>query len=136
MFALRDALVPGTGSNDTSDTALAAKLKMSRQTIYEWKHDPRFVAWLASELKGEHDHDWSLILSKHSELAKRGSVKSAEFIARTRSIGVKGGGFTDQGGDHLTLDASVKNNYSVVILSPRPPAMPAPALPAAPGGQS
>jgi hypothetical protein len=73
------------------------------------------------EMTDAEDIDWCLVIDKQTQLAIRGSVRSAEFLARVRSVGLKGGGFTDQGGDHI--DNSVKN-YSVVLLSPRPPAPP------------
>lgn len=101
------------------------KLKLSRRTIYEWKQDPAFRKWFLAEMLGEREHDWELVLAKHHQLAIRGSVRSAEFLARVRTVGIKGGGFEPAGGD--SIDQSV-TNYSVVLLSPRPPA--SPALPA------
>lgn len=98
---------------------MAAKIKASRQTIYEWKQDPQFRAWLSNQLGVEQEQcKWFLMLETHYELGIRGSVRSAEFIARTRSVGLKGGGF-EPGGD--TVDQSVAN-YQVILLSPRPPA--------------
>ncbi len=100
---------------------MAAKLKMSRQTIYEWKQNPSFRQWLEDQLGVEQDRlGWRLIVETHTNLAIRGSVKSAEFIARARTIGIKGGGFTDQGD---VVDQSV-TNYKVILLCPRPPALP------------
>jgi hypothetical protein len=120
LFALRDALVP-TGDKQHHDSALAKRVKVSRQTIYEWKQDPGFRAWLHDQLGTEQaHHKWLLMLETHYELGIRGSVKSAEFIARARSIGIKGGGFQDSV-EHV--DQSI-TNYSVTIMAPRPPALP------------
>lgn len=97
---------------------MAKKVKCSRQTIYEWKQDPAFRRWLNDQIGTEQEHiKWVLLLETHYELGMRGSVKSAEFIARARSVGVKGGGFTD-GGDTV-VDQSI-TNYTVVSLVPRP----------------
>lgn len=115
---MRDALLPGTGDNVTSDAGMAKRLKMSRQTLWEWKQNPAFVAWWQRMLAGCRDLDWDLVLDKHTQLAIRGSVRSAEFLARVRSVGIKGGGFTD-GGDTL-VDQSI-TNYTVVSLVPRAP---------------
>lgn len=131
LFALRDALTP-TGDARVNDTAMGEKCKVSRTTIWEWKHDPEFRMWLASELTRERDHDWDLVLDKHHQLAIRGSVRSAEFLAKVRTVGLKGGGFADS---VENLDQSV-TNYSVVLLSPRPPALPAPAEKSVGGGQA
>lgn len=122
LFCLRDACLP-TGDKLVNDTVMADKVKVSRQTIYEWKQDPRFAAWLHGQMTGEHSHEWDLVLTTHHQLAIRGSVRSAEFLARVRTVGLKGGGFVPAEGD--TIDNSIKN-YSVVLLSPRPPALPAP----------
>lgn len=93
---------------------------MSRTTIWEWKHDPKFVAWFSREMSGGRDMDWDLVLDKHTQLAIRGSVRSAEFLARVRSVGMKGGGF-EPGGDDV--DQSV-TNYTVISMVPRPPELP------------
>lgn len=121
LFSLRDCLLP-SGDKQHHDAAMAKKLKISRQTIYEWKQNPAFAGWLHAQLGTEQEHHkWLVMLETHYELGIRGSVKSAEFIARARSVGVKGGGFTD-GGD-TTVDQSV-TNYTVVSMVPRPPALP------------
>lgn len=120
LFSMRDALVP-SGDRLTSDVAMAKKVKVSRQTIYEWKQDPEFRTWLSGQLGVEQESiKWFLMLETHYELGIRGSVRSAEFIGRVRSVGIKGGGFTD-GGDQV--DQSV-TNYTVISLVPRPPALP------------
>ena len=120
LFALREAVSNG-GSGLVSDVAMATRLKMSRTTIWEWKHDPEFRAWLSSVLTMERDVDWDLVLDKHHQLAIRGSVRSAEFLAKVRSLGLKGGGFNDS----TDVDQSV-SNYTVQLLVPRPPALPVP----------
>lgn len=121
LFALREAVANG-GDGQTSDSAIERKMKLSRRTIYEWKKDPLFVAWYMREMLGERDMDWELILAKHTQQAIRGSVRSAEFVGRVRSVGMKGGGFTDS----PDVDNSVQN-YTVISLVPRPPALPSAA---------
>lgn len=118
LFALREAVSAG-GDGRTSDVAIAARVKVSRQTIYEWRQSSEFRAWLSSQLTMERDIDWDLVLDKHHQLAIRGSVRSAEFLAKVRSIGLKGGGFEPT----ADVDASVQN-YTVISLVPRPPALP------------
>lgn len=102
----------------TSDKAMAAALKMSRTTIWEWKHDPGFLPWLISEMKSEHDADFEAAMARHHRLAIQGSVRSFEAIARVRSIGQKGGGFTPEA-------VLGPGDYTVNLLVPRPPELPA-----------
>lgn len=116
---MRDALIPQSGDNQISDAAMARRLKMSRTTLWEWKHDPAFVAWWGRMMSGCRDLDWDLVLDKHTQLAIRGSVRSAEFLGRVRTVGQRGGGFNDS----PDIDQSV-TNYTVVSLVPRPPALP------------
>jgi len=93
---------------------------MSRLTLWEWKQDPGFRAWLRAKLDQTSDEHWPLILRRHELLAIQGSVKSAEFIGRVRSLGQRGGGFN---GDETVINGDVVANYSVNLLVPRPPAL-------------
>lgn len=72
----------------TSDSAMTAKLGMSRQTLWEWRHDSRFVAWLKEGLTAGHDIDFQLVIARHIQLAIGGSVRSAELLLRLKVIGV------------------------------------------------
>jgi hypothetical protein len=72
----------------TSDSAITAKLGMSRQTLWEWRHDARFVAWLKEGLTAGHDIDFQLAIARHIQLAIAGNVRSAELIFRLKVIGV------------------------------------------------
>ena len=81
LAALEEAI---TANEPYSDRALSTKLKMSRTTIWEWKHDPRFCRWYDCELNETSDLNWPLIIRKHEMLAMRGSVRSAEFLAKVR----------------------------------------------------
>jgi hypothetical protein len=130
LWAMSDALLPH-GDKQVHDTAMAEKLKMSRQTIWEWKQDPQFQAWIRAELGTEQEtFKWFQVLETHYNQAIRGSVRSAEFLARVRTVGIKGGGFTSEGAD-VTVDNSV-SNYQVNLLVPRPDD---PALKALPAGK-
>ena len=118
LFRLREAVATG-GDGRTSDVAIAPLVKVSRQTVYEWRQAAAFRAWLSAQLTMERDIDWDLVLDKHHQLAIRGSVRSAEFLAKVRSVGLRGGGFEPS----VDVDQSV-TNYQVVLLAPRPPALP------------
>jgi hypothetical protein len=61
-------------------------LRMSRQTLYEWRHDPQFCAWVRQRLDQTSEQNWTLILRKHELLAIQGSVRSAEFILKARTL--------------------------------------------------
>ena len=69
-----------------SDSAMAKALKMSRTTIWEWKHDSQFRRWLREKLDQTSDEQWPLILRRHEHLALQGSVRSAEFILKARTL--------------------------------------------------
>lgn len=114
LIALREAADEG---RPTSDRALSEELKMSRTTIWEWKHDAAFKVWLREELKTESDADFELAVARHTRLAIKGSVRSFEAIARLRAVGLKVS--VDQGD---AVDNSIAN-YSVNLLCPRPPAL-------------
>lgn len=113
----------------TSDSAVCRALKMSRQTLWEWKQDPYFRRWLRSGLDRTSDDHWPLILRRHELLAIQGSVRSAEFIARVRFMNHKGGRLDEP-------DADITTNYAVNVhmrqtpqgcvnlLIPRPPELP------------
>lgn len=110
LMALREAADEG---RRTSDRALSEELKMSRTTIWEWKHDPLFTAWLREELKSESDHNFELAVARHSRLAIQGSVRSFEALARLRSIGIKIGCGQVNAPESPTA-------YTLNLLVPRP----------------
>jgi len=116
LLALRDAALEG---RPTSDSAISEATGISRTTIWTWKHDPAFSTWVRDEIKGDHDVKFELAVARHTNLAIKGSVRSFEAVARLRSIGARGGGFTDPGD---VVDNSIAN-YSVNLLCPRPPAL-------------
>lgn len=129
LLAWREAALEG---RPISDSAIAEVIGISRTTIWTWNHDPGFMAWVRREVSLPHDSEFDLAVARHTRLAIRGSVRSFEAICRLRSVGVKGGGFTDSAEN---VDQSV-TNYSVILLSPRPPAMPAPEPKQVGGGQA
>jgi len=115
LWLLRDA-VSLVGDVKVNDTAMAQKCGISRTSIWQWKQDPEFLAWLRAMLVRERDTEWDLVLDKHTQLAMRGSVRSAEFLGKLRTVGARGGGFGDAGD---LVDNSIQN-YQVNLLVPRP----------------
>lgn len=134
LVALQDALANGGA---VSDRALCPALKMSRQTLYEWRQSPAFRCWMAAEIGRMNEDEWQLVIQKHTQLALRGSVKSAEFLLKARLLAWKiaGGGVDDRMGDetpNYRVDVLVeqtpqglrrKPEYAIGLLVPRPPAL-------------
>src|SRR5687767_6818133 len=83
LLALEAALA---ARQSVSDTAMARALKMSRTTIWEWKMNAPFNNWLREKLDQTSDEHWPLILRRHEHLAMQGSVRSAEFILKARTL--------------------------------------------------
>lgn len=118
-----------------SDRAICERLSLSRATIWEWKHDPRFRAWLRTELDRTSDEHWPLILRRHELLAIQGSVKSAEFIGKVRLVALKAGAGAPLNTDEFDGKGDITTNYQVNVLVqqtpqgtvnllvPRPPAL-------------
>lgn len=115
MIALRGAALEG---GKTSDSEMQRVTKISRMSMWEWKRDPAFVAWLIAAMRTSHDHDFELAMARHLRLAIQGSVRSFEAVARIRSIGQKGSGFPL--GDEPPIG---DRNYVINILVPRPTAL-------------
>lgn len=111
LMALREAADEG---RPTSDRALSEELKMSRTTLWEWRHDPAFTAWLREELKTESDTRFELAVARQTSLAIRGSVRSFEAVVRLRAIAAKIG---IENAHQSTENAP----YIVNLLCPRPP---------------
>jgi hypothetical protein len=100
-----------------TDLSVSKQLKMSRQTIFEWKQDPRFRAWLHDRLNRTSEDLWPFILRRHELLAIQGSVKSAEFIAKVRFLALKvaaGVALGGQYGENSTVD--ITTDYDVHVL--------------------
>lgn len=116
LRALQDALQE---QRSVTDTALCQGLKMSRTTLWEWRQDRCFVAWMKAELDRTDDLNWELVLLRHCHLAIRGSVRSAEFLLKVRLLARAPQPAWDGAGPAAT-------NYTVHILAPRP-ASPEPA---------
>src|SRR5688572_14178241 len=114
LLALEAALA---ARQSVSDTAMAKALKMSRTTIWEWKMDAAFNAWLQGRLDQTSDEHWPLILRRHEHLAMQGSVRSAEFILKARTLARPATGGVSE-------DADPSSHYTVNILVPRPPDLP------------
>lgn len=110
LFALRAAATDGT---NTSDAEMQRVTKISRMTMWEWKHDPGFRRWLSEAMRTEHDHDFELAVVRHSRLAIQGSVRSFEALARLRSIGIKIGFGQSNAPESPAA-------YTVNLLVPRP----------------
>ena len=105
LGALEDALEKRL---PCSDSALCRNLKMSRQTLWEWRHDLAFTRWLQSELDRTSDENWHKILRRHEYQAIQGSVRSAEFIAKVRFLARQ----TDDG-VAVTGGGDPTTNYSI-----------------------
>lgn len=116
LIALREAADEG---RPTSDRAIAEELKMSRTTIWEWKHDPAFLMWIREEMKTDTDTSFELAVARHMRLAIRGSVRSFEAVARVRAVGLK---IAVEPGSAVGVETGEGLPYSVILLSPRPPA--------------
>ena len=85
---------------------------MSRQTLYEWRQDAEFRRWISGEIGRLNEDDWQLVIRKHTQLALRGSVKSAHFLLGVRSLTAKLAG--PAAGEDAVGD--VTTNYQVRVL--------------------
>jgi hypothetical protein len=113
LAAVEDALANG---QPVSDRAICQSLKMSRQTLYEWRQDPNFRRWLAEEISRMNENDWQVVIRKHTQLAMRGSVKSAEFLLKARHLAWKTAG--GEAGDGMSGETT---NYKVEVLVEQTP---------------
>lgn len=116
LDALRAAVMCG---ENYSDAAIQRATRISRMTMWEWKRDPAFVAWVTAETKLESDRQWELAVARHLALAIKGSVRSFEALIRLRSLTFRSSAF-----EPLDDEPASKQDYKVVILCPRPPALP------------
>jgi len=120
LLAVREAAEAG---RPTTDVSICAGMHLSRRTLWEWRKDLRFCAWIVQEVLAPSDMHWALTIARHEQLAIRGSVRSAEFLLKTRLLaaGRLAGGRGDdaEGGDGLLVDAS--KHYHINFLVPRPP---------------
>jgi hypothetical protein len=66
------------------------------------------------ELDQTSDEHWPLILRRHEHLAMQGSVRSAEFILKARTL-------ARPPTSGVSEDADPSSHYTVNILVPRPP---------------
>jgi hypothetical protein len=83
----------------------------------EWKHDVRFQKWLRESLDRTSAENWPLILLRHEQLAINGSVRSAEFILKVRTLA------HSAAPDGAAFD-ECNPPYTVQLLVPRPPQLP------------
>ena len=91
---------------NTSDSEMQRLTKISRMTMWAWKKDSAFVAWLRGAMQSKHDLDFELAMARHLRLAIQGSVRSLSEpqLSRQRKalsfarIGVKGISFRLRGG--------------------------------------
>lgn len=102
-----------------TDVRVSKLLKTSRDTIWTWKQDPAFLKWFSEGMETGHNVDWEASKARMYGLAIQGSARHFEAIARVRSIGMKGGGFTPENAETNVT------NYTLNILVPRPPELPA-----------
>lgn len=117
-YAVRALAEEGTRP---SDVVVAKRLKCSRTTIWSWRQDEGFQTWIAKVFGLADDVEWLAAKARCLGLAIQGSVRHFEAYARVRTIGQKGGGFTTDG---VAGETNV-TNYTLNILVPRPPELPA-----------
>jgi hypothetical protein len=102
-----------------TDVRVSKLLKLSRNTIWAWKQDEGFLRWFSDGMQAGDDIEWRAAMARMLGLAIQGSVRHFEAIARVRSIGQRGGGFTPENASGETTQ-----NFQFNILVPRPPAEP------------
>lgn len=71
-----------------SDTAICDGLAMSRQTVWEWRQDPSFLAWLRVSLDTDQSLEMRCAISRHLHLAIEGSTRSLLVLAKLKAMGV------------------------------------------------
>ncbi len=65
---------------------LAAAGIKKRTTLSNWKRQAGFIEWLNAQLLGDADEEWAQVVLRHTGLAKAGSVRSAEFLLKVRTL--------------------------------------------------
>lgn len=116
LLALEDAVLRRL---PLSDTAICRALKMSRQTLHEWRLEDAFNRWVDETLEKTSHRLWPLIVRRQELNALTGSIKAAEFVARVRNVGGFGrGNALGEGDPERLIDA--RTQYAVNILVQRP----------------
>jgi hypothetical protein len=75
-------------SQPVTDTAICELLGMSRQTVWEWRQDVDFRAWLKIELDEDQTNCLRYAITRHIELAIQGSTRSLLVLTRLKQLGV------------------------------------------------
>jgi hypothetical protein len=107
---------------------LAPLIPCAPRSIYEWLHNPAFVAWFNSQVEDATEHLWRPILHKTSQLALQGSVEHAKLIAQIRGA-LRNDDGHGRGGVGVQVVIGVPRAGDRVEL---PADAPMPALPPAP----
>jgi hypothetical protein len=68
-----------TGAKAT-DEVIAEALDCRRQTISEWRRNPAFLAWVATELRAQVGARWSMVLATAFRFALEGSIEHMKFL--------------------------------------------------------
>jgi hypothetical protein len=71
-----------------TDTAICRHLRMSRQTVWEWRQDGDFRRWLTVDLDQDQLMDLRFAIARHLRLAFEGSTRSLLVLARLKEQGV------------------------------------------------
>lgn len=102
---------------DVTDRALAERIKVHPTTISHWRDDPRFDGWISAAFDKFIGGGLKRLLVRAMTIAAKGSVRHMEFFARYsgQAAGESAPHGAGSGGD---------GGYTVVVLSPRPPALP------------
>ena len=88
MLTLRAAME----GNETSDVEMQRLTKISRMSMWTWRKNPAFVAWLSAAIRAKHDREFELAMSRQLRLAIIGSTRAFEAVARVRHISQQSGG--------------------------------------------
>jgi len=98
---------------DVTDRSLAEVVEVHATTISHWRDDARFETWVASAFDRFLSGGLRRVLVRAMTLAARGSVKHMEFFAK----------YSGQAAEAAPAGPADVGAYSVVLLSPRPPAL-------------
>lgn len=71
-----------------TETAICRELSMSRQTVWEWRQDADFRAWLRTDLDEDQTRALRHAISSHLERAILGSTHSLHVLAKLKGLGV------------------------------------------------
>jgi hypothetical protein len=85
---------------------------ISSQAVWKALRRPGFMEWLRSELRRATDDKWELLCARNMELALRGSIDHANWIAKVRGIGTGSDGTVPPG---APAGGQVLNNNGIIV---------------------